>query len=197
MALGGDDDSSSADIGRQLGDDESGSRDEASDGTSVPTATPRTTTTTARSSEAGTRENPLPVGTPLKTSEGWEVVINGVDFEAADGIAAQNQFNDPAPPGLRYVLVNATITNSSTEPGYPDVAVSIEMIGSQNRVWDGANAFCSAVIPEPISNAGELFPGGGYTGNACLQVPEAEVADGSLLLVVGPAFGDTVFVRTS
>jgi hypothetical protein len=45
-------------------------------------------------------------------------------------------------------------------------------------------------------DGGELFQGGAYTGNECLIIPEAEIADGSLLVTVSAGFtGDTVFVR--
>lgn len=177
-------------------------RDRARDGSdedAAPRTTlPRTTTTTAPSADEGSRENPYPLGTPLSSDDGWELTVNGVNFDAAGEIAAENQFNDPAPPGFRYALINVTYTNSGDEPDDPSFAVSIEMVGSQNRLWGVSNASCTAVIPEPVSRAGELFSGGSFTGNSCLVVPEEEVADGSLLVAVSGFFGgDPVFVRTS
>ena len=64
-------------------------------------------------------------------------------------------------------------------------------------MWDGANAYCNAVIPEPMTDSGELFPGGSFAGNECRVVPEAEVADGSLVVAVSSALGERVFVSAS
>ncbi|MGH9120177.1 MAG: hypothetical protein ACRD0A_20610 [Acidimicrobiales bacterium] len=133
----------------------------------------------------------------LATDDGWSVTVNSVDFNAADRIQAENQFNEPAPAESRYALVNLSVTNNSAEPGDPLFTIIIGIIGSQNRMWDGANAFCSAVIPEDMNIAGELFPSGSFTGNECRVVPEAEVADGSRLIAVSSLLGDPVLVRTS
>jgi hypothetical protein len=163
--------------------------------TSRPTTTLEPTTTTAP--KLGTRENPFPLGAPLRSDNGWEVTITGVNLDATQVVAAENPFNQPAPPGMKYVLVNAAVVNSTPDPGNPGFEIQFAMLGSQNRKWDGSNAFCTAVVPQPMYNVGELFPGGRASGNTCFVVPESEVADGSLLVLVSSAFGEPVFVRTT
>jgi hypothetical protein len=161
------------------------------------TTRPPTTTTTTRPPEQGTRENPFALGTPLVSDSGVEIVVNSVDFDAGAAIAAENMFNDPAPAGMRYALVNLSITNTSDEPIDTGFEISVSMIGSANRLYDFSNGYCSAVIPNSLSDGGQLFTGGSFTGNECLLVPEAEVVDGSLLVGIASVFGDPVFVRSA
>lgn len=161
-----------------------------------PTTTTRPRPTTTPAPPLGTRENPFALGTPLVSEEGLTIVVNGVNFDSAAAIAAENQFNEPAPPGSRFAVINYTITNGTEESVNTLFAVSVGMVGSANRQYDGANAFCEAVIPQPMSDGGDLFPGGTFTGNDCLVVPEPEVLDGSLLLTFAIGFsGEEVFVR--
>lgn len=160
----------------------------------APTTTrpPRTTTTPPTTSpEEGTRDNPYEVGTPLITTDGVEVTVTGVNPEAAAAIAAENRFNDPEPDGMRYVMVNLAVTNSSDEPIRPWLELQVNAIGSLNQVHET----CRAVLPDSIRDAPELYPGGAASGNECVVVPEEELLDGSLLIMVAPRFGDPVFIR--
>lgn len=179
--------------------DRSGDADDEPAQTTEPrrTTTTRPATTTTTLPDEGTRENPFALGTPLVSDSGVEVTVNSVDFDAAAAIAAENMFNDPAPAGMRYALVNLTITNTSDEPIDTGFEISVSMIGSANRLYDFSNGYCSAVIPNSLNDGGQLFTGGTFTGNECLVVPEAEVADGSLLVGIAAGFGDPVFVRSS
>ncbi|MBA2282303.1 MAG: hypothetical protein H0W25_13895 [Acidimicrobiia bacterium] len=94
--------------------------------------------------------------------------------------------------------MNYTITNGTSENVNTGFAVFVGMVGSANRQYDVSNAGCSASNPDSIFDGGDLFPGGSYTGNECVVVPEAEVGDGSLLVTVEIGFsGETSFFRSS
>ncbi len=82
------------------------------------------------------------------------------NFDSAAAIAAENQFNEPAPPGSRFAVINYTITNGTEESVNTLFAVSVGMVGSANRQYDGANAFCEAVIPQPMSDGATCSPEG-------------------------------------
>lgn len=150
-----------------------------------------TTSTTAKEQDAGTRANPFPIGTPLETTRGIGIVVQSVDLNGDAAIAGENRFNDPPAPGNRFVLVNVKVTNNSDEPVVPWVSIDVEAIGSANQV----RGSCTAVIPDALFNAPEIYPGGETSGNVCVEVPIAEIDDGSLLLLVAPSFGDPVFVK--
>jgi hypothetical protein len=158
----------------------------------APPSSTTTEPTTSTTSQLGTRENPYPTGSHLTTSDGLEVVLV-VNLDANGAIHAANQFNDPPPSGSRYVLVTVSMTNHTEKPVSPGFALSIAGLGSMNQVHD--SSACDAVEPRPLYEAPEIYPGGSTSGDACLVVPEQEINDGSLLLRVGPMFGETVFVH--
>jgi len=199
-AVGEDDD---PDAALQVVDDPADARDEAPTDEQRPEADEagdddEPTTSTTAEAKLGTRDNPYPLGTELRTEEGLVVVVDAVRFDAAAEIAATNQFNEPPPEGLQWVLMTFTIRNETDEPIHAGWALDVGLLGSANRMYDSSNSYCEAVIPNPLYDGGELFPGGSFQGNECLQVPVAEVEDGSLLLAVTPSlsFEDPVFVAT-
>lgn len=159
--------------------------------TTPTTARASTTSTTAKQQDAGTRVNPFPIGTPLETTRGIGVVVQSVDLNGDATIAAENRFNDPPAPGNRFVIVNVQVINNSDEPVVPWVSIDVEAIGSANQV----RGRCSEVVPDALFNAPEIYPGGETSGNVCVEVPIAEIDDGSLLLLVAASFGDPVFVK--
>jgi hypothetical protein len=116
-----------------------------------------------------------------------------VSLDGNEAVAGANQFNDPPPSGMRYILVHLTFLNGTDEPVTPWVAVDVGAIGSQNAVHSSND--CGAVTPEALFDAPEIYPGGTAAGNVCVLVPEVEIADGSLLIMIGPSFGEPVFLR--
>lgn len=157
--------------------------------TKATTTTTRPTTTTVAARD-GTRERPFALTTPLSTDV-MTVQVNSVNLNGNGPVAAANQFNDPPAPGNRFVLVNLTVTNEGTEPLMPWIAVEVGAVGSQNQ----HHTDCSAVLPDDLDDAPELFTDGTASGNVCIEVPEAEINDGSLLLTVSQRFGgDPVFL---
>lgn len=94
--------------------------------------------------------------------------------------------------------MTVTIRNESDRSVHASRALDTGLLGSANRMYDSGNAYCQVVIPNPLHDGGELFPGSSHQGNACLQAPVAEVEDGSLGLAVTPTFSfdGPVFVAT-
>lgn len=157
------------------------------------------TTTTAAEATPGSRENPFPLGAELRSDDGLVVIVDAVRFDAAEEIAAANMFNEPAPDGSAYALITVTVRNETDDALHTGFSLDIGLVGSANRMYDGSNAYCQAVVPNPLYDGGELFPGGSYQGNECRVVPLAEVEDGSLLVAITPmmSFSDPVFVALS
>jgi hypothetical protein len=133
--------------------------------------------------EDDTRENPLPIGQPVKNQE-WEVTI-GAPREAWAEIEAENQFNDPPEAGLENWLVLVTATYTGNDTGSPSFDINVEFVGSDNRTYDER----CGVIPTPLDDVGELYKGGVAEGNICVAVPAG--ADGLWMLSTG--FGDPAF----
>jgi hypothetical protein len=157
-----------------------------------------TTTTTPPAPAAGSRENPFALGTPLITDDGLQIVVNAVDLDAGPEVAAENQFNEPAPEGFRFIMANVSITNSTAAPVTPWLELDFAALGSQNVVYNSHDVNVPSVVaPEDLSFTPELYPGGAASGNEVIAVPEAEIIDGSLLLMVSPSLGDPVFVTVN
>lgn len=142
------------------------------------------------SAEAGTRENPHPLGSVIE-SEDWRVVINSVTLNATDAVVAANQFNDPPAEGAEYILVNYSTTYIGDSPdGETNAFVSVEYVTADGTTINSYDA--SVVVPEAIDN-NTLYKDGTATGNTAFEVPTATAGDGVLAVRAG-MFGDKVFV---
>lgn len=140
--------------------------------------------------EAGTRANPHALGTTISNDE-WEVTINSVTFDAGDAVEAENQFNEPAPEGSEYVLINATITyvGDDEEGGIP-AFVGIEYVTATGETVDTLDSF--AVAPDALDSMSTLYNGGTASGNIAIAVP-SENAESGVIAVSPGMLADTVF----
>ena len=157
--------------------------------TAEPTTTvPATTTTTAR---PGTRANPFTPGT-LVTSASGIAVIAAVTVDANQAVA-QAAASNPAPPaGQRYILVQLTIQNGTSEPIAPSAAVDVVARGSEKVVYSTSD--CPAIAPDSLVDAPAIPPGGTAAGSLCLLIPDSEIADGSLLIGLSLPQSDTAYL---
>ncbi len=113
----------------------------------------------------GSRDNPLSIGDTVSNQD-WQVAL-GSPREASAEIAATNQFNEPPKAGMEYWIVPITATYTGNKTGNLTFGITVKFVGSDNRTYDG---HCG-VIPDPITDVGELYKGGVAKGNACVTVP--------------------------
>lgn len=133
--------------------------------------------------EAGSRNNPFPIGQTV-TSPEWQIAL-GIPQEAGTAVAAENQFNDAPAPGMEYWIVPVRATYIGDETGNLMFGVTVKFVGSDNRTYEDR----CGVIPNPLTEFGDLYNGGTAEGNACVTVPAG--ADG--LWTVASGFGDPAF----
>jgi hypothetical protein len=138
------------------------------------------------SPEAGSREDPFAIGQPVKSRE-WQVTL-GPPRQTDAEVGAENQFNDPPKAGMEFWIVPVTATYVGEKTGDLTFGISVKFVGSDNRTYDDS----CGVIPNPISDVGELYPGGTAQGNTCVAVPAG--AEGLWTLTTGFA-GDPVFFK--
>lgn len=140
--------------------------------------------------EAGTLANPFPKGTPVGTDE-VTIALGEPTWNANDIVAAENQFNDPAPEGSTYALLPVTLTNvASPEAVNPAFAVTIKFVADDGRSFDESYS----VIPGDLSDASELYPGGVATGNLLFLLPNEVSAGGKWAVEETFSFGEPVFI---
>lgn len=127
--------------------------------------------------DAGTRENPVPIGTAATVGE-WEVTVTSVNPNAADVVAAENQFNDPPAEGSNFVLISFTATYRGADSGTFWTDSSYKVLGAGGNTFDDS----CGVIPSPVMDAGETFSGATIEANMCFSVEAAQL-DGATLII--------------
>ncbi len=138
---------------------------------------------------AGTRENPLPLGTTAKVGD-WEITVASVNLLANDAVAQANQFNSPPVAGSQYVMAALTAKYVGADSGTFWTDMSAKFIGSAGNTFDqGGSSY--AVVPTPITDTGETFPGASVSGNLVFEVPSDQVEGGALILEESISFDDT------
>lgn len=140
------------------------------------------------SSEAGVAPEPAPgnaevssdaaaLGTKQEVSD-YDVTVTGVNLDATDIIAEENQFNDVADG--RYVLVDVTVQYLGTDEADPWVDLDITFVGSDARQYD-ANS-CDAVSPNSAMDVPTLENTGTASYQVCMDVPPTAVDGGKLFV---------------
>ena len=140
-----------------------------------------TTSTTGKSSDVGTKDNPVPVGTAQQVGD-WAVTVVKYTPDATAAVLEANEFNDKPAAGETYVLVAVTAKYIGKESGTFWMDVSTKFLGKSGNTFDSP----MASAPKPISAAGEAFPGASVSGNLLFQVPTDQATGG--LLIVEPSF---------
>ncbi|WP_136041845.1 MULTISPECIES: DUF2510 domain-containing protein [unclassified Microbacterium] len=137
--------------------------------------------------EAGTRDNPLPLGSKISNSD-WTVVVNSHNPDGNTIVAEANQFNEPAPAGSHYEIVNYTITYTGADSSY-SMEVMVDAVTSAGNVIDSYDSFVSLTDDFSLD---ELYSGGSLTGSQAFLVPDGE----AILIRVQPGFlADEVFIK--
>lgn len=133
----------------------------------------------------GTRDNPVPIGTAATVGK-WEITVTAVNPNAADVVAAENQFNDPPAEGSNYVLISVKATYNGEDSGTFWVENSSKVLGTGGNTFDDS----CGVIPNPIMDAGETFAGATIDANMCFSVETAQLDGATLIMEPSFSFGD-------
>ena len=140
----------------------------------------------ADAAEQGTRENPYPLGSQISSSD-WTVVVNSHTADGADAVAA-NGYNDPAPTGSHYEIVNYTVTYTGDDSGLA-AEVGVDFVTSAGNV---VNSFDSLVILDDGFGLDELYNGASASGSEAFLIPDGETA---LIRVRPGVLADEVLVQ--
>jgi len=111
---------------------------------------------------------PTPLATAVDLGEGWTMTVTGAARDITDLVMAENQFNDPAPEGFRFIGVDVIYAYSGAEAA-PAYQVSTKAVGDSN-IELGANC---GVIPGEVDIYSDVFAGGSVAGTICFVVPSA------------------------
>lgn len=134
----------------------------------------------------GSRDNPLPIGEAVSNQD-WQVTL-GAPREATAEVAGTNQFNNSPKPGMEYWIVPVTATYIGNATGNLMFGIRVQFVGSDNRTYSDP----CGVIPDPLSNVGDLYRGGTARGNTCVAAPAG--ADGLWTVTTGFSGKPTFFI---
>lgn len=114
------------------------------------------------------RLSPTALATTVDVGAGWSMTVTGAARDITDLVMAENQFNDPAPEGFRYIGVDVTYAYSGTEPSAA-YQVTTKAVGDGNVELQ---AGCGVITGE-IDIFTDVFAGGTVAGTICFVVPSA------------------------
>jgi hypothetical protein len=147
-------------------------------------ASDETDTEPAVDPDVGTRENPMPFSETASIGE-WEIQVIDTTPDATQIVMDENQFNDPPAEGNQFFIARVAATYHGDDSGTFWIDVRLRALDDGGVAYEGMEARCG-VIPDNISDAGEVFPGATIEGNTCWSVSSEHV--GSLLMIVEPTF---------
>lgn len=140
----------------------------------------------APAAAAGSRENPLPLGSTIATDK-WQVTVNSFIPDATEAVLAENPINEAPADGHVYALINVTITYLGEESAYA-AEVSTNYVTSTGTVVDGTDAI--VVAPDSLGLE-ELYNGASVTGNVVRQIPAGDA--GTIRITPGFLADDAFF----
>lgn len=135
----------------------------------------------------GSREEPLAIGSEISSDE-WTVVVNSVNPDGTAIVAAGASFNEPAPAGSHYEIINYTITYKG-EGSATSLEVWVDAVTSGGNVVTAYDHFVT--LPDEFA-LDELYAGGTLTGSAAYLIPDGETI---LVRVTPGGLADEVFVQ--
>lgn len=130
------------------------------------------------------RQNAIAIGTATDVGEDWTVTVNGVSADAA-GVIAENEWNDPAPAGFEYVLLDVTLAFDGDGSSSAS-AVTLDLVGDANVTTRAGD--CSVSFDSQLDRFADVFSPGEVTGEVCFLVRSSDVP--SLVLLTTAGWGD-------
>ena len=147
------------------------------------------------SNKPGTRQDPVPLGSEIKSKD-WTVVVESVNFDIASDpkfIEANQHFDTVLPEGDQFVAITVRYTYTGDDPeGAMPAMVSTDLVTASGATvpYD-----VIAVYGDRSVSTNKLYNGGTATDTIIRTAPTAEV--GGLVIAVKPGvLADTVFVAT-
>lgn len=141
-----------------------------------PAPAPESTPAPSDGTALGTRANPALFGSTAQIGD-WQVTLLAADLDAEERVIAENMFNDRAPEGFRLILIEVEATYVGSDSGDPFWDLSWKLVGNRGNTFEDS----CGVIPTPLRDGGETFPGGAVTGNICIVAPADQLAGGAVI----------------
>lgn len=138
--------------------------------------------------ERGTTASPVAVGAVADIGGGWRLQVLEVVIDGSAAVAAENQFNDPPPPGSTFTLVKVALGYFGLDEPALGFLPTIGMIGAAGSELD---TDCG-VIPDEVDLFADVYSGGVVVGNRCFVTTPGDFPAAQLFATGDPfSFDDS------
>jgi len=121
---------------------------------------------------AGTREDPLPIGTSLDLGDGWTIAVLSVTPDATEQILQENMFNDPPAAGNQFFMARIRASYNGPDSDEFGGRYRLRAVGSSAL---GYSCFenNAGVTPDRLPDS-ELFTGASIEGNIAWEIKSSD-----------------------
>lgn len=143
----------------------------------------------------GTYARPYPIGAPFTVGD-WTLTVDAAETDATEAVLAENPFNTRPDDGRQYVMWRVVATYRGEEAGLTWLDLDWTVVGSAGNTFAAGSGLGCGVVPDSLSDVGEVSPGVTVVGNVCAAVATDQVV-GAVLFVeeFGVSGGERVFVK--
>jgi hypothetical protein len=143
------------------------------------------------SAAAGTREDPIPIGTAADIGDGWLIKVLEVYPNANEIVAEENQFNSPPEGGQQFFLARIELTYTGPDSSEFAAGYRLRAVGPTSVVYS-IHGNSAGVIPNKLDKA-EAFTGGTVAGNIGWAIDSSD-ADRLVMYDDHASKGDRIFM---
>ena len=144
-------------------------------GTPTPSPTPSASPVPTPTPVLGSRNNPVPIGSPALQANGWEITVLATTPDASALVAAADPANPTPDAGRVYFMADIQARHNGENPTGFDGGFTLRVAGPSGGAFAQFENGCGT-IPDPFP-ADELALGAAAHGNFCWSVPAADAAD--------------------
>ena len=161
-----------------------------------PTATPhpKYTPTPDHSRYGLSRNQPMPVGMPLKFDSGISITVESVTKNANQLIKRHDAWTEPPPNGHQFLLLALEVANVGDEPIDIYSVNELSLVGNSNVSFDQGFSNECWTFPNELDTSRTLFPTGSLSGNICFTVKSSDVNNLVMYYEMISLLGDDEFV---
>lgn len=143
----------------------------------------------------GSRDKPYEFGDSVVLQDNgvdeWEVQLLSLDPDAEAVLLEENMFNDPAPEGFVFAMVEIQYTYLGEDRGTPAFDLDLAFVTSEGTTHKSSDV--SVVTPNDVFGVNELYKNGSATANEAIAIPEGSLDTGTWRFSV--FLGDEIYIE--
>jgi hypothetical protein len=143
----------------------------------------------------GSRDNPYEFGDPVVLQDNgidaWEVQLLSLEPDAESVLLEENMFNDPAPDGFVFAMVEIQYIYLGEDRGTPAFDLDLAFVTAEGTTHKSSDV--SAVTPNDVFEINELYQNGSAIANEAIAIPADSLKTGTWRFSV--FLGDEIYIE--